>query len=235
MVQYWELKQYHFEKIFFFKLGKFYEIFYNDAIICQRLLDLNWMGGAKKLHIGFPEKVLDKYLEKMVNHGYKVAVIEQTENPRQLAARHEEQKKQKLTNLPKSNKVVKREMCNMVTKGTFKSEHQSYEPRYVLALKKYGQDIGVCFFDVTTLEIQVGQFHDNDQLSKLRTLVCQIRPIEVIHEREFGNSEVLKIFKNSATPPVFTAQPPQRCWSFTKTVHSFETYFDGPGNVPAAL
>lgn len=76
MCQYWELKVDNFEKIFFFKLGKFYEIFYNDAIICQRLLDLNWMGGAKKLHIGFPEKVLDKYLEKMVNNGFKVAVIE---------------------------------------------------------------------------------------------------------------------------------------------------------------
>lgn len=76
MYQYWQMKQDHFEKIFFFKLGKFYEIFFSDAIICQRLLDLNWMGGAKKLHIGFPEKVLDKYLEKMVEHGYKVAVIE---------------------------------------------------------------------------------------------------------------------------------------------------------------
>ena len=42
------------------------------------------MGGAKKLHIGFPEKVLDKYLSIMVNHGYKVAVIEQTETPRMM-------------------------------------------------------------------------------------------------------------------------------------------------------
>jgi DNA mismatch repair protein MSH6 len=75
------------EKILFFKLGKFYEIFFIDAIICQRILDLNWMGGAKKLHIGFPEKVLDKYLSIMVNHGYKVAVIEQTETPRMMEQR----------------------------------------------------------------------------------------------------------------------------------------------------
>ncbi len=45
------------------------------------------MGGAKKLHIGFPEKVLDKYLEIMVTHGYKVAVVEQTETPRMLEKR----------------------------------------------------------------------------------------------------------------------------------------------------
>lgn len=57
-------------------------MFDNDAIICQKILDLNWMGGAKKLHVGFPEKALDKYLVILVNYGYKVAVIEQTETPK---------------------------------------------------------------------------------------------------------------------------------------------------------
>ena len=66
------------------------------------------MGGGKKLHIGFPEKVLDKYLQKMVDHGFKVAVIEQTENPRQLEARLKVQKDNRVQNLPKSNKVVNR-------------------------------------------------------------------------------------------------------------------------------
>lgn len=66
------------------------------------------MGGGKKLHIGFPEKVLDKYLQKMVDHGFKVAVIEQTENPRQLEARLKVQKENRVQNLPKSNKVVNR-------------------------------------------------------------------------------------------------------------------------------
>ena len=89
MIQYWKLKVDNFEKIFLFKLGKFYEIFFSDAIICQKLLDLNWMGGAKKLHIGFPEKVLNKYLEILVNHGFKVAVIEQTETPKMMENRKE--------------------------------------------------------------------------------------------------------------------------------------------------
>ena len=47
-------------------------------------------------------------------------------------------------------------MCNMVTKGTFKPVEMNYEPRYVLAIKKHGNQIGVCFFDVTTLEIKIG-------------------------------------------------------------------------------
>lgn len=51
-------------------------MFFTDAIICQRVLDLNWMGANKKLHVGFPEKALDKYLKILVSHGYKVAVVE---------------------------------------------------------------------------------------------------------------------------------------------------------------
>lgn len=92
MVQYWQIKVNNFEKILFFKLGKFYEIFFMDAIICQNLLDLNWMGGAKKLHVGFPEKALDKYLGILVAKGFKVAVIEQTETPRMLDERLKEQR-----------------------------------------------------------------------------------------------------------------------------------------------
>ena len=58
--QYWKFKVDHFDKICLFKLGKFYEIFHKDAIICQKVLDLNWMGGKKNLHVGFPEKALYK-------------------------------------------------------------------------------------------------------------------------------------------------------------------------------
>ena len=82
MRQYWTIKQNNLEKILFFKLGKFYEIFYTDAIICNRILDLAWMGAATRLHVGFPEKACDNYVGILVNHGFKVAVIEQTETPK---------------------------------------------------------------------------------------------------------------------------------------------------------
>ena len=60
MIQFWEFKKEHFDKVIFFKDGKFYEKFYDDAIICNQLLDIKWMGDApKKLHVGFPEVVLE--------------------------------------------------------------------------------------------------------------------------------------------------------------------------------
>ena len=144
MTQFWDLKQDNYEKVFFFKLGKFYEIFYQDAILCNWILDLNWMG-SKKLHVGFPEKVLDKYLHIMVNHGYKVAVIEQTETPKQMEERG------KTKSYFEKPRTLNRAICEMVTKGTFKAKDQTYEAKYVLAIKKHGNEIGVTFFDVTTL------------------------------------------------------------------------------------
>lgn len=78
--QFWDIKSENFDKIVFFKLGKFYELFYDDALICNKHLDLNWMGG--KMHTGFPEKCLEKYATKLVDMGYKVAVVEQMETPK---------------------------------------------------------------------------------------------------------------------------------------------------------
>lgn len=87
MFQYWFLKQDNYDKILCFKIGKFYELFFEDAIIGHRLLDLNWMSGSSKLHVGFPEKSLHKYSLILVNSGFKVAVVEQTETNKQCEQR----------------------------------------------------------------------------------------------------------------------------------------------------
>lgn len=78
MKQYWEIKSEMFDKVCLFKLGKFYEMFYQDAILCHKLLDMNWTH-KEKLHVGFPEKRLDEHVQTLVSSGYKVVVVEQTE------------------------------------------------------------------------------------------------------------------------------------------------------------
>ena len=115
------------------------------------------MGGSKKLHVGFPEKALDKYVTILVNNGIKVAVIEQTETPKQLEERLKQEKGKK----QKTDKCVRRAICNVYTKGTFKDENQGYQPKFVLSIKKYGNETGVTFFDVSTLKFYVGQFEDD--------------------------------------------------------------------------
>ena len=118
-----------------------------------------------------------------------------------------------------------REVCNMVTKGTFKSKEQTYETRYILSFKRFGNEFGIAFFDVTTLEIFIGQFTDDESMSKFRTLVSQIRPVEVVHEREFANSDVVKMLRNSPVVPAMSAMPPNKCFSFIRTCTAIEQYF----------
>lgn len=55
LLQYWEVKAKHFDEITLFKVGKFYEIFYYDAVFAQAACNLRWMGNNKKPHVGFPE------------------------------------------------------------------------------------------------------------------------------------------------------------------------------------
>jgi DNA mismatch repair protein MSH6 len=220
MKQYWELKANNYDKVLLFKLGKFYEMFYDDAIVCVRVLDLNWMGGAKKYHVGFPEKALDKYVSILVNQGYKVAVVEQTETPKQL------EKRNKASAGYKKEKCVARELCNIFSKGTyFDVNDGSYEPRWILVFSNdYQYNIGVAFFDITTLQFYVGQFQDNEMYSKFRTLAMQLRPIEIIYDKSQVSPQLIKILMNSPIPPVKAALPPKLCLNSFKSLAKLEGY-----------
>ena len=74
MAQYWKIKSENFDKVIFFKLGKFYELFFEDALVGHRHLDLNFMG--KKMHAGFPERAVNKYAKQLVDKGFKVAIVD---------------------------------------------------------------------------------------------------------------------------------------------------------------
>ena len=84
-IQYWRLKQNYYDKIFFFKVGKFYEIYYDDAVIVHKELDLHLMFSSKgrlHLHTSFAERKLHVFIEKLTEKNYKVAIIEQIESTR---------------------------------------------------------------------------------------------------------------------------------------------------------
>ena len=78
MQQYWHFKCMHYDKIVFFKIGRFYEIFYDDAILCHKYLDLSWMGDkSRKLQLGFPDVSLGNNAKTLVDLGFKVVVVNQ--------------------------------------------------------------------------------------------------------------------------------------------------------------
>jgi len=79
MKQYWEVKKDHFEKIVVFKVAGWYTMFYHDAFIAHRILELNWMGS--KPMVSFPHRLTsyEKHINNLVENGFKVAVVDEIE------------------------------------------------------------------------------------------------------------------------------------------------------------
>uniref|UniRef100_A0A1I8GI21 Ubiquitin-fold modifier 1 n=1 Tax=Macrostomum lignano TaxID=282301 RepID=A0A1I8GI21_9PLAT len=86
MRQWWELKSRHFDTVLFFKVGKFYELYHMDAVLGVQELNLSYMRGAYA-HSGFPEVSFGRMADSLVQKGYKVARVEQTETPDQMQER----------------------------------------------------------------------------------------------------------------------------------------------------
>eukprot|EP01032_Pedospumella_encystans_P012451 gene12451-14405_t len=110
MSQWWQFKAANMDTVLFFKVGKFYELFHMDADIGFAEIDLIYMKGTKA-HSGFPEVSYGKYASQLVAKGYRVARVEQTETPEMLKERNDSGK-------GKKDKVVAREMCSVMSKGT---------------------------------------------------------------------------------------------------------------------
>jgi len=230
MVQYWEIKSKNFDKILLFKLGKFYELFYDDALICHKELDLNWMGG--KMHVGFPEKALEKYGYELVSRGYKVCVVEQTETPKQMEERLKAEKKAGI----KSNKLIKREMVQVMSKGTYIDQNDpNHEPRYLLSIRSRGELIGVAFLEIGSNKISLGAFKDDQNYTTFKTLVSQIRPSEVLFETLETDPNLIKIMRNSPNAPVISPVNNPKHWNSIVVNGELEKYYKSRENWPEEL
>lgn len=216
MQQYWAIKALHNDKVVLFKLGKFYELMYQDAIFCQKVLDLNWMGGHRKTRVGFPERALERYAAIIVNCGRAVVVVEQTETPQQLAELNK--------NVPgKKPKAVGRAVTEVFTKSTFidKSNSLGLETRWLLCLIEVDRLFGIAVADVATSTIILGEVTE----SELRTVVTQCRPTEVVFCPSMLSGHVLQMLKAQPNPPVFTTLLRADSWRSIKIHEFFPTGF----------
>ena len=198
MKQFWEIKSENFDKVIFFKLGKFYELFYEDAYIGNKYLDLNWMG--RKMHVGFPEKALERYANSLVESGFKVAVIEQVETPKQM----EERLRISRSSGKKDDKTIQRELVEIFTKGTYVSTSE-VDSKFLLCLRVgCGNELGFCLLENLSNFVTIGHLLDDANHTKLKTLLMQIRPAEIVYDAENLSKELLKILQKSTISPVFS-------------------------------
>ncbi|KAJ1608563.1 DNA repair protein [Cryptosporidium canis] len=185
MEQYWELKKEHFDKLLFFKMGKFYELFYIDAYICQKHCDLRWTSSDSKPHVGFPETALHAYANKLVELGYRVVVVEQMETPKEL-----EERNRSASRGVKKDKAIKRSVNEVFTNGTLVRPDMLSDMASILMTLYFSKkeseelayEIGVVCADITTGKVELINIEEKgDQFLQVRTIVCQVQPKEIAY------------------------------------------------------
>ena len=225
--QWWEIKRKNMDAILFFKMGKFYELFNEDAVIGVNNLDIIYMKGDedRPAHAGFPEVSFKKYANILINKGFKVMRIEQTETPAMM-----EERIQATGKRGKFDKVVKREVCQITTKGTqmmgiSDTVFHSAQNQYLLALYEsvtsdsgsQKKVFGVCFIDVTVSKLYIGQFTDDNNLSHLNILLAHYAPTEVLYERNNLSQQAYQtILKTGAS--LTCLRPDKEFWSIKKAI-----------------
>lgn len=198
--QFWILKSQNMDKVIFFKLGKFYELFDMDAIIGVQQLGLAFMGN--KMHSGVPEVALNKFADQLVQLGYKVAIVEQTETER------ERQHRLSTSGIKGQDKVIKRDLIKVLTKGTYinpmEDSNSILNTNYIWIFKKHGNGFALCISELSLNQCFIMYVPEDPNYSKLKMLVYQYRPNEVVIDPMYVDKETTKIFGNIASNPLIT-------------------------------
>ncbi len=169
MQQYLEVKASYEEYILFYRLGDFFECFYEDALVASRVLELTLTsrdcgGGKRAAMCGVPFHKADLYIGKLVEKGYKVAVCEQTENPAEAQG------------------IVKREVVRVVTPGTVTDGGLLNDSRnnFLAALAFAEGRVGVAFADISTGEVAATYIDGENVNGRLFNELSAYAPREVI-------------------------------------------------------
>ncbi|KAL6945360.1 hypothetical protein ACO0QE_002811 [Hanseniaspora vineae] len=228
--QYWNIKKNLMDCIVFFKKGKFYELYENDALLANHMFDLKLAGNGGRAGMqlaGIPEMSFDYWTNQFLQNGYKVAKVDQAES---LLAK-EMREKQEKTPKTSAKSIVQRELKYVLTRGTLTDETmlQSDLPTYCLSIKQQDNSFGISFVDTATGElflVQIDETGPNDY-SKLDTVLSQVRAHEVVMERNNLSSAVLKLVKyNSAPGCIYNyLRKDDEFYDVDKTIHELNTKY----------
>lgn len=203
--QYWEIKQKFWDTIVFFKKGKFYELYENDATIGHQLFDLKLTDRVNMRMVGVPEMSLNHWANQFVAKGFKIARVDQMESALGKEMREREDSVGP-ANKGKKEKIINRELACVLTKGTLVdgSMLEDDMATYCVAIKEGVVDespaFGIAFVDTATGQFFLSEFLDDVDLTKFETFVAQTRPQELLLEKSCISVKALRILKNNTTP-----------------------------------
>ncbi|PHH61702.1 hypothetical protein CDD81_8047 [Ophiocordyceps australis] len=199
--QYWGIKQNLWDTIVFFKKGKFYELYENDATVGHQLFDFKMTDRVNMRMVGVPESSLDHWVNQFVAKQYKVARVDQMETNLGKEMRERQDKSGK-----KADKIISRELACILTGGTLVdgSMLQDDMAAYCVAIKETLVDgspaFGIAFADTATGRFFLSAFADDDDRTRLETLIAQTAPRELLLERSCLSTKSLRVLKNNSSP-----------------------------------
>jgi len=186
MVQYWEIKEKHPDCLLFFRLGDFYELFFEDAIIASKALDITLTkrgehNGKPIPMCGVPFHAYENYLARLIRQGFHVAITEQTESPEAAKKRG-------------AKSIVKREVVRIVTKGTITEDNllDARISNILACLCHVGDNLAISWIDLT-----IGQpFLEELDISQVSSSISRLSPSELlVSNKIIQNTELFETLK----------------------------------------
>jgi DNA mismatch repair protein MutS len=204
MRQYLDAKRQYRDAIVFFRMGDFYEMFYEDALVAARALELTLTSRSKDAGgngipmCGVPFHAADGYIARLVRKGFRVAICEQVEDPK------------------KAKGLVRREVVRVVSPGTLTdaSYLEAREPAFLMAIAAANSrepTFGAALVDLSTGEFSAAEYHGTAGFEALADEVAVLRPREIIVASDQQPSIVEKIVALTRVEPAVTTADP---WSF---------------------
>jgi len=175
MRQYLDVKEQHKDAILFFRLGDFYEMFFDDATEAARILHITLTSrgagkGGKVPMCGLPHHAADNYIARLIRHGRKVAICDQVEEP------------------APGKKIVKRQVTRIITPGTFIADDLLDESvnNYILSFNADGGNFGLAYADISTGEFRVTELDNREDLF---SELYRISPAECLIPESFSKGK----------------------------------------------
>lgn len=181
MQQYMEIKNQYKDCILFFRLGDFYEMFFEDAELASKELEITLTGRdcgreERAPMCGVPYHSAESYISKLISKGYKVAICEQVEDPSTAKG------------------IVKREVIRVITPGTVIEANMLDETRnnYICCIYKRGFHFGLAIADISTGELLATQLLEGNTFEQLIDELAKYRPSEIIVNGELDSNQSVK-------------------------------------------
>lgn len=219
MAQYLKLKAAHQDYVLFYRMGDFYELFFDDAVKASQILDIALTKRGKHVGedvpmCGVPVHSHDVYLERLIQSGCKVAICEQMEDPAEAKKRG-------------YKAVVHRDVVRIVTPGTITEETllDARQSNYLAGLAKHGDELALSWLDIST-----GEFHTSAvTIATLPTELARISPRELLVADTLANLPALEDWKHKLTiqpASIFDVRRNERLLKETYAVTSLEAFGD---------